>query len=89
MQLKDEAGLTLGEAAALGAPALIELDLRCNELTCETKDKVRAGVGARNAKLLAAIDATPTPCSSKYGVRDLSGVAMWNECFSPPLACYL
>ena len=63
--------------------------MRCNELTCETKDKVRAGVGARNAKLLAAIDATPTPCSSKYGVRDLSGVAMWNECFSPPLACYL
>ena len=43
----------IGMAAAEGAPSLVELDLRFNELAEKTKKAVRSAINARNAKLIA------------------------------------
>ena len=52
-ELDDDAGYMIGMAAAEGAPSLVELDLRFNELAEKTKKAVRSAINARNAKLIA------------------------------------
>ena len=45
----------IGMAAAEGAPSLVELDLRFNELAEKTKKAVRSAINARNATIARGI----------------------------------